>query len=110
MPSVLVGDNTILKQSLMFQHFPVLSGCYAGALLENPDEMAGIIKAGIHGDLRDGIPGIFKKPPSLFNTVARQVLYGTLTDSTLHEFIEIIDRYIGGAGKAQQRKLFFVMF
>ena len=109
MPSVLVGDNTILKQSLMFQHFPVLSGCYAGALLENPDEMAGIIKAGIHGDLRDGIPGIFKKPPSLFNTVTRQVLYWTLPDGTLHEFIEIINRHIGCTSQAEQRKIFMIM-
>jgi hypothetical protein len=48
--------NILRKQILPLQHFPVFPGRYAGALLENPDEMAGIIKAGIHGNLRDGIP------------------------------------------------------
>ena len=93
----------------MPQHFAVLSRRYAGALLEDSDKMTGIIKAGIHGNLRDGIAGIFKNTPCLFNTVTCQVLYGSLSDGALHKFIEIIDRHIGGTGKAQQRKIFSVM-
>ena len=93
----------------MAQHFAVLSRSYAGALFENPDEMTGIIKTGIDGNLRDGILRTFKNTPCLFNTVTCQILYGALADGALHEFIEIIDRYIGNPGKAEKRKLFMIM-
>ena len=93
----------------MPQHFAVLSRRYAGALLEDSDKMTGIIKAGIDGNLRDCILRTFKNTPCLFNTVTCQILYGTLADGALHEFIEIIDRHIGGTGKPEQRKIFSVM-
>ena len=75
----------------MPQHFAVFPRSYAGALPENSDKMTGVVKAGVDGNLRDGILRTFKNTPCLFNTVTCQILYGTLSDGTLHEFIEIID-------------------
>ena len=75
----------------MAQHFAVLSRRYAGTLFENSDKMTGIIKAGIDGNLRDGVLRTFKNTPCLFNAVTCQVLNGSLSDGALHKFIEVID-------------------
>ena len=87
----------------------VLSRSHAGILAEDPYQVARIIKAGCGGDFGDGFHGIFQIAANFFDPVPEQIFDGTLTDSAVQEFVEVVGRNFGGGGEFAESEFFGIV-